>query len=51
VAEWFKAPVLKFAFPRFVQSSPIPHDVGLSAMAGLFITAHVGVVWLVLERW
>ena len=23
VAEWFKAPVLKFAFPRFVLSLPV----------------------------
>jgi hypothetical protein len=50
VAEWFKAPVLKFAFTRFVQSSPIPRDVSLSTMTGLFILAGVGVVRVVLER-
>jgi hypothetical protein len=51
VAEWFKAPVLKFAFPRFVQSRHIWRDVSSSTMAGLFITAGVGVVWLVSGRW
>jgi hypothetical protein len=51
VAEWFKAPVLKFAFPCFVQSSPIPHDVSLSAMEGLLIFAGVGLVRVVLECW
>jgi hypothetical protein len=51
VAEWFKAPVLKFAFTCFVQSSPIPHDVSLSAMTGLSVPAHIGVVLVVTERW
>ena len=42
MAEWFKAPVLKFAFTRFVQSSLISPDVSLSATTGLSVPAHVG---------
>ena len=37
MAEWFKAPVLKFAFTRFVRSSLISPDVSLSAMTGLSV--------------
>ncbi|MGB8631475.1 MAG: hypothetical protein WCD69_19185, partial [Xanthobacteraceae bacterium] len=51
VAEWFKAPVLKFAFTRFVQSRRIPHDVSLSTMMGFSVLVDVGVVWVVSGCW
>ena len=37
VAEWFKAPVLKFAFPCFVHSSLVPRSVISFGGMGLFI--------------
>jgi hypothetical protein len=37
VAEWFKAPVLKFAFPRFVRSRLVPTHTKSSNKMGLLV--------------
>jgi hypothetical protein len=51
VAEWFKAPVLKFGFARFVQFWLVLRDVVWSDEISVFIPADPLLALLVLECW
>jgi hypothetical protein len=51
LAEWFKAPVLKFAFPRFVQSSLVPTSAISSNKFNHSVLASPMLTRFVLERW